>query len=323
MILFSSQAPLPAPRGDAYRGMAFDGYRYYLTHRRGSAITVLDRDLRPVRTTETRRPYGAICCDSRRGCLWAASDQSRSALFRLDRSLREIDRLELRAEPCRGQALTGVSLCCESGDLLVSRGSALLEADPEAGTARPLWEDRGCALVLAPVCLPPYILLGTLRGCGTHYLLLSRDGETLAQTQIPDTPAADALALDPRTCDVLALTARQGCYPYLLRWRLEQELLDALRPCCRVRGEDPAALAWDDALASVARVETAVTHLLDAEGAKLQAAVRESATPNELLAANASVQQALLCATGLEQALAAKLAAVEGLCGGTAPCGPK
>lgn len=326
MFTISSQVPLPIPCGDPCRGMAFDGCRYYLTGRCTAAVTVLDRDLRPVETVETARIYTALCYDPDRACFWAVSCRCPAVLFRLDRDLREVLRFALRPEHCRAEALTGVSFCCGSGSLLVSTPSQVLEVDPDARRIRPLWADRDCSLVLSLLCIPPYLLLCVLQDCRAELILLSREGRVLAREPAED--AATALVLDPCTLDVLALTAREGCR--LLRLEPDRELQDALCPCnralCRRCVEEPPCeknTACGSVLESVALVEAALAHILNAEGEKLQAAIAADATPRDLLAVNASVQRTIVHVTALEQALAAKLAAVERLCCGASPCGPK
>lgn len=324
MFSFDSETPLPLSGAETCRGAAFDGCRYYLTVPCSCAVTVLDCGLRLVKTIETRRPYTAICHDPQRDCFWAASDQCRSALFRLDRALQETDRLTL---PCEGRCsgpVTGISLCCDSGLLAVSRGNQLLEADPADGTARLLREERADTCILTVLSLPPYLMWTALRDCTATLTLTDRDGAVLSEEELPAELSAAALLLDP--CgpdgyDLLLLANKRGRYPHLLRARLGAELAGGLCPCnrllcrkcaehCRCRQDCACA----DALESIALQEAAIAHILNAEGEKLQKIIEKSDDVCELLRANASVQRTILSAAQLEQLLLSKLEALRDIC---------
>lgn len=311
MVRFVSEAPLPASGGEGYQGLAFDGCRYILTARCGCAAVILDRELCPVETVRTRRDYTALCWDPGREGFWALSGDCKTALFRLDRGAQEVDRL------CLDWAADGVAFCCDTGCLLVFSGDALREVDPESGQSALLCRTRG--LILSVVCLPPYLLVRVLRRGAVYVLLLSRGGEVLGETRDRMLPGAAALAPDPCTGQLLALTHKHGCYPHLLRLCLREDIAGCLWPCshwCRECGED-CGDGCEDILRSVAQVECAVAHILHAEGEKLQTAMARCAPPRELLRLNDSVQRTILYVTQLEQVLLAKLEAVRDCgCGG-------
>lgn len=65
--------------------------------------------------------------------------------------------------------------------------------------------------------------------------------------------------------------------------------------------------AITDIIESVALEQTALSHILNAEGEKIQAIVAEAQTGNEMLAVNKSVQSMVNAVTRLEMVLQAKL----------------
>lgn len=65
--------------------------------------------------------------------------------------------------------------------------------------------------------------------------------------------------------------------------------------------------AVTDIIESVALEQTALSHILNAEGEKIQKAVAAAATSEELLAVNKSVQSMVNSITRLEMVLQAKL----------------
>lgn len=314
MLSFSSELPLPVSGAETYRGMAFDGCRYYLTVRCARAVVVLNRDLSLVQKKVTRRPYTALCYDPMRDCFWAASDQCRATLFRLGRNLQEIDRLIPQAEGRCSEPITDISFCCGSGRLLVSRGNQILDLDPDNGSTVLRYEARGTFLILSAVCLSSDILIHGLRSCEAYFALVSCGGEARREQTAPEGVVLLSMVLDPRTYDLRLLTNKRGCYPYLLGGQLEQEIRAELGPdirdCYCGCGEqepcDPSCTSTD-VLSSAVLVETAIAHILNTEGEKLQKAVKEAVSPGELLKVDKSVQRTILYAAQLEQLMLAKL----------------
>lgn len=65
--------------------------------------------------------------------------------------------------------------------------------------------------------------------------------------------------------------------------------------------------AITDIIESIALEETALSHILNAEGEKIQKVVATATTQDQLLAVNASVQSMVNAVTRLEMVLQAKL----------------
>lgn len=312
MLSFEQEIILPADCGETFAGLAFDGCRYYLTVRCACAIVILDPKCCRERRAVTCRPYAAICFDPRRNGFWAVSPQCPGTLFRLDRSLREVDRLAL----CCSGEVQSVSFCCDCGQLLLVCGGRLVKLCPDSGIICPLWAKTGCTPVLAAACLPPFLMFTTVRG-GRGYFVLADEMGCPVEEQRSET----ALAVDGMLfCGVLlVLTHRHGCYPRLLKLRLRPELEKKLAPCagkCQsCDREEKCPNGCGAVLESVALMEAALAHILNGEGEKLQSAIAGGAAPEQLLAINHSVQQTILNATQLEQVLLSKLEALAPLCG--------
>lgn len=316
MFLINSEIPLPACHGETYGSVAFDGCRYYLTVLCQRKIIVLDRNFCLEKTIKTARVYSAISFDPSRNTFWAVAEGGRACLFRLDCCLREIDRLPLNgARRCPGP-ITGISFCCDSGKLLISSGNRLLEVEPADGCLRLLREEPGCGLILAPVCLPPYILYYVIRSGKAGFVLLDRNGIVLRERKAPEGLVIKAMVLEPcgKEAGLLLLTQKHGCYPYLLCAGLEDEVTRNLCPCndavCRACKETCPCreeCSGGDILESIALQEAALAHILNGEGEKLQRAIGEAKDLNGLLKINESVQRTILYVTQMEQVLVVKL----------------
>ncbi|MEF9970904.1 MAG: hypothetical protein RSD32_06450 [Oscillospiraceae bacterium] len=80
-----------------------------------------------------------------------------------------------------------------------------------------------------------------------------------------------------------------------------------------VPGTTTTAQAINDIIESVALEETGLSHILNAEGEKIQAFVHmPGVTPDQLLAVNASVQATIDAVTKLDMILQSKLALFKG-----------
>lgn len=82
---------------------------------------------------------------------------------------------------------------------------------------------------------------------------------------------------------------------------------DNHRCCCQKPNSCDCA---KDVIESIALVEAALAHILNAEGEKLQKAVKLACTVDDLLKINKSVRSTLIHATFLEHTLFAKLETV-------------
>lgn len=325
MFTICCQTPLPVLSSELYKSIAFDGCRYYLTVQCQCRVAVLDCNFCLVKTIKTRRPYTSICFDFKHNCFWAAADQCWDTLFKLDLCLQEIDLVTIHLKGCCIGPFTSLSYCFGNGTLVASFGNKLLEIETGDSTARLLWEDRGDALILSSVCFLPDIALCIVRECKLYFALLA-GGNMVTETELPTGCLIQAMLVDPcgctaKSCGLLLLTNKHGCYPYLLRAVLEGEACRGIYPCsqgncctCKKTCCPCPESSCTDILESIALQEAAIAHILNAEGEKLQKAVEVSSSPGELLKINESIQKTILYATHLEQVLFSKLDTLQDIC---------
>lgn len=311
--MFSADGEFPLPSaGGVYTGAAFDGCAFYFADPCRGEVTVTDGSFCRERTIPTRRSCRLLCFDSQRDCFWAAPDRENGALLRLDRKLREVDRLPLRLPDC---PLTALSFCCGDGHLLASCGNTLWEIDPALGEAY-LLREEGCGLISTVLSLPPYLLYTALREQGLYFVLASCDGRVLEERKAPRGlfPRAMLLDLCGEQAALLLLAEKHGRYPYFFRACLPEKLAGALCPCNRALcGKWEKEDCCGD-LESIAMQEAALARILNTEGEKLLAVIGSTASPGELLRVNESVRRTIGCVTRLEQVLLARLEAAQASC---------
>ena len=316
MFKLISQRSLPCACSPSYRGLAWDGCRFYLTIAGQRAVQPLDARLLPGERIETCRPYSALCFDSKERCFWAASDECPAVLFRLDAQFRETDCLRLR--DCGPGVVAGVSFQCCENRLLVAFADRTALVEKDGGLVRCT---RSTRWILGALSLCPYTLVWSTAEGKTLVRLTDCRGQTQSECRLPRSVCVEAAVFDPCAggCRFYALARRHGCRPVLLECMLEDEgVCASLCPCnwalcrCPPRPEEPCGCG--DVLESIALTEAALAHILNAEGEKLQKIISCTCDPQTLLAFNESVNVTLVNATCLEQVLVRKLEALKGLC---------
>ncbi|HPW00375.1 MAG TPA: hypothetical protein PLP20_04915, partial [Oscillospiraceae bacterium] len=87
---------LPTDLCKRYHGIAFDGCFFYLTMPQDCKIYRFRRDFTPSTCFEVDKPYSSICYDSSENCFWASVDKLGIVIYKLNREMKEIDRLQIK-----------------------------------------------------------------------------------------------------------------------------------------------------------------------------------------------------------------------------------
>lgn len=320
-------AALPADFCSRYRGLAFDGCSFYLTLPQDRRIDRFTHSFEPDGCRRVNRAYTCICYDSTEHCFWACTDNSCAELYQLDCSLREIDRMLLPS--CAGACsrMTGLSYNCANNTLLAAFPDLVVEITKD-GACGGILQDVSAGICVSVLSISPYYII--VRRCvpEQELSLFSSDGSLVSSFCVPADYLVEDLVYDPcgnaaaATLRFRLLATKKCCYPKILVWELAAGdlTLDACNSeicdggCCPC-GEGKCAC---DLIESVALAETALSHILNAEGEKMQKAVETAGNVCQLLEIDRSVNRTILNVTQLEQLLYAKLSVLNDLRG--APC---
>ncbi len=326
-----SETPLPSPCCERYRGLAYDGCHFYLTVRCECKILQLSACFAQERCFETRRAYSALCYDLDRHCFWAAAEGNLSTLYRLNECLEEIDCIALRGPDNRPGSITGVSYDCCGHSLLVCFADGIVRVSPDYPgeaetiiTAKHEW-------FLGVLSLCPYILCYCMEDDRSSIRLYSHCGELHYKYPVPCDFELEGAVFWPCVkdfchCHFCVLRTKHCAYPYLCDYVLNCDAVcDTICPCnyelCRsCPCPKPCHDACNDVLESIALIEAALAHILNAEGEKIQKAVATADDTCQLLAVNDSVNKTLSKAVFLEQLLCCKLESLERCCDSCEPC---
>ncbi len=323
---FSSCVPIPVESGTSINHVAFDGCDYFCTIRCKCEIIRFDPCSQRVHRYCTSREYDCICYDYCDHCFWTSSRTNGNKLFKLDCSMNEIDCIPI-CTPGQNDVITGVSYNCCKDALLVSYLCSVVEVDKQSEKSSVLYTTRKYWIVdVLSIC--PGILLTVLKNGHYYIQVLNRWGEKIGCYCLDSPDKPQNLIFNPceSNCpreEIRAFVLKKNCYPYLCKCSLSLGSL-CFKPCrCNYRiceecccEEKSCHTPCEDVMESIALVETALSHILNAEGEKIQKVLSSTDDIDKILCVNREVNKTIVNATHLEHTLYAKLSALSdcGLC---------
>lgn len=322
IIQFCGCCPLACACRSVYRGIAFDACRFYLTCPDRSQICQYDKCFKFKECTAVCRPYGPICFDPACGCFWALGAGEADRIYKLDRRLRETDCLVVQLPDFCG-SITGLD-CRDADRLLICGSFGKAEVSKSDGCAVSWIEKASEEMPCCAVASVPCGLVSAFDNKHIHGMIW-QSGSCAETTQcwLPDGCKIEDLAWCGSECDgclcLYVLLTRHRSYSYLMTCRFCPVCGEPSRenPQRGRRPEEPACNAHPDRggpggsteelIRSIALVEAALSHILNAEGEKIQAVLCRCDDPCQIRQVNADVYKMVMGVIQLEQVLYAKL----------------
>lgn len=331
LLSITCEKPISSVCGLRYKDIAFDGCYFYLTCPQLCQIIKYDLCFHEVKCFKNTRAYTCICYDPMQNCFWAATNKDEYKLFQLDLCFKEIGCVVVY--PCEncGTVMTGLSYDCCKNQILVAFTSCILSVntkDPKSCTVL----QKSCATCNLGVlsAAPSYIVIEMQNS--RQYLAVYNGASKLKdRLELSNEYFAEGIVLNP--CEVhgkeeplfyLLVTKKTGC-SYLLEVQMDCEDLDLStcnfclcskdchEPCPPPHPHPvpPCPNPCDDLIESIALIETALAHILNAEGEKLQKIIASTNNVEKILEANREINKTIVNVTHLEIILHDKLAAVK------------
>lgn len=316
--------------------MTFDGCYYYALKPCSCEVIRYDSSFKHHDCITVCREYSCICYDKMDCCFWAAANNCSCKIYKLDACLNEIDCIPLSFTKSFGEVIVGISYCCCDDSLLIASVSSifkLCKEDNKLTLVKMICES--CITSIDSAC--PGFIFSYIQNNKQYIKLCDACGNCLKRREIPQDYIVKGLL--NASCKenfpnltIKILTVKCGCYPYLIEVTLTPCILGYLPCCCGFFDccEDchptpkPPHISdsCEQVLESIALVETALAHILNAEGEKIQKAIASTDDMNTLLCINREVRETIVRATHLEQILFDKLSVLsESGCFCPADCG--
>ncbi|MEG1776883.1 MAG: hypothetical protein RR367_10255 [Clostridia bacterium] len=312
--------PLKGNSPYPYVGIAYDGYSFYLTLPQCCQVHRYDHDLCYVDCIHTQDAYVSLCYDFKDHCFWALCAKVPNQLYKLDCSFRQIGSITPRLCDEAPLCLTGVAYHMRRNTLLLSFGGGIGEVEKAEHPPITL-------LQAAPPCTE-FTCVESAEGCYLYGYQDAQEQGICVSSPCDHLPACctipkkyqlwDMAALPMAYCGsigqkVYLLTVLNECASYIIEGTLCCSSETPPNPCDRAQG-------CNDLLESVALMEAALAHILNAEGEKIQKVVATEKSCRDILLANDSVLRTLVGVTHMEQILYDKLTLIKAICCDSAPC---
>lgn len=332
MVQFHSCISIPVDCCTPIKHVAFDGCDYFGTIRCKCEIIRLNPCNSALHRYCTCREYDCICYDYSEHCFWASSRACCSTLFKLDCCMNEIDCISICALGQYGM-ITGISYDCCKNTLVVSFPCAVVEIEKCGSKFRVLYTMTS-GLILDVLSISPGLLITVLKDNKYEIHVLNQCGKKLGCYCLDCCLIPRNLIFNPCTEDchqsqIVAFAFKHNYYPYLCSTDLSVDDLgfipcccnyEICHECCCSNQPRPDCDPHKDIMESIALIETALSHILNAEGEKIQKALGTTDDLDKIMCVNREVNKTIVNVTHLEHTLYAKLSALSdcGLC--EAPC---
>lgn len=326
---------LAAKHSAKFRGMAFDGCFFYLTEPCEYSIYKFDKKFNLIQIIKTCNSYAGICYDSKENCFWAFTEKDPHCIHKLDCTLKKSDLIQLNSETTCLPIL-GLSYDCDSNKLIAAYNDHIAKITKEGFSSCILKEDcKGD--YEAVLSITPYYAVVHKTKRTQQINFYNKENCMIKELSIPYEYCIKDILFYPceerskAVIDIMLLAASCDNQQRILHYKTAD--CDMILSCCNYEwckchcgnknckkkpcgceNEDKEKQCMCDLIESVALVETALSHILNAEGEKLQKAVELACDIDDLLEINKSVNKTLTTAVMLENALYTKLEVLNDLC---------
>ncbi|MEG2038388.1 MAG: hypothetical protein RRZ73_01540 [Oscillospiraceae bacterium] len=318
--------PVPNLCGIKYKGLAFDGCYFYLTCPDLCTIVKYDKHFCEDETVKTQKAYTSICFDQKHKCFWAAASKCPCKLFKLDCCLREID--FIKVTPCDncGSVITGVSYDCMNDRLVATFTNCIVSVDPQNPQNHIMLQKSTSSWFTGVLSVAPSLITSEMQNGKQCLIVYDEQSQLKYRLDIPNEYIFETVVFKPckNITSFYVLAIKNGCYPYIL---------EVCEDCCNIDicgcnyciGEDNSChddcdtshcdkRACCEIIESVALIETALSHILNAEGEKLQKIIASTDDIDKILCANELINTTILNVTHLEIILHDKLTIIKDFC---------
>ncbi|MEG0545984.1 MAG: hypothetical protein RR552_02235 [Oscillospiraceae bacterium] len=321
-----SKISLPTQCGSKYKGIAFDGCYYYFCNPQRCEIIKYNKSFCIVECIKTCRPYSAICYDKCEKKFWASSDCVAGEIFSLNSCFEEIDSVIIRSCECRCSIIMGLSYDCRNDCLIVGFTNCILAVSLTVCHKEKVLKKFNCTWDTGILSISPSYVVIETKGCQQYIVFYDECFNEKRRYEVPCDYFAIDVILEPckSNCvngyEFYILATKNCCYTFLLKCIINSGdiWIDDCNFSCEPPCPEPPCPcpqhACSDLIESVALIETSLSHILNAEGEKLQKVIKSTDDVEKILCVNDSISNTIVKITHLEILLHDKLSAIKGCC---------
>lgn len=293
--------------------LAYDGRFYYFTLFTQKKIIKTGENFSLEEEIPCQRIYDCLCFDPVDCCFWATVCGCATRIFQLTLDMTEISCHTLPPQFAGGK-ICGLSHHGCKDSIYIAFATTVGIFHKNTGEFHPLPPVKGLNLAILAIC-PAYLLL-VRQGKKQMVYSFWDSGEEIRADPLPQSFTVQDFVYNP--CHSaqarLDFLIRQGnCYTKISPVPVSPHEL-GFQPCicnhkiCQYgcdcdRNFQPVA----DIITSIALIETALSHILNAQGEELEKVVANATTTEEMLKVNAQINTTISKVTLLERVLYDKL----------------
>ena len=314
--------PLPFDEGNVL-SMAFDGCYYYFALQKEVVKTNLE--LKILCRYPICREYSQICYDWKEQCFWAASPEQSRMIYRLSATFHEEECIMLMGvNDCTGP-ITGISYECCYDKVLVSYENIIVKMDKDGHCKQCLY--MPCVQIRGLLSLCPGCIISVLKKGRQCIALWSPEGQITEIYYAEPGVWINTILYNPcghKAPELVFLIYSAEKAPCLYKIPFDDCNLGFIpckcnhllcEKCCeQPKPPHPEPMNCSAVLESIALEEAAISHILNAEGEKIQKILAITDDFDKIMCVNREVNETIVNVTILEQTLYAKLLALNKLC---------
>ena len=307
--------------GNQINHFAFDGCNYYFTVTGERKIIKTDKNFEVLEVYNTYREYDCICFDCKKCCFYVSCKKCCTCVYKLDCCMREVGCITVRN--CCNTCIVGMCCNCGNDTIILAFSNSIYEMKKNCGECMRVACPSNYYITGVLSIYPGYIVTA-MKDKKYYIFIIDQCGKVVISSEVECGVIIQDMIFNP--CDercninfVDCLVVRELTDMCITRQPLSDNDLgfnicpcnyDLCHKCCCDEKPCDHLDPCGDILKSIALIEAALSHILNAEGEKIQKAVELCTDVNELLCVNKSVANTISKVTFLEQVLHAKLETV-------------
>ncbi|MEG0592779.1 MAG: hypothetical protein RR512_05655, partial [Coprobacillus sp.] len=265
------KVPIYHVGNDLYSGLEKANEKFYFCDPYHYKIVEYDKCLQQVASYKVKKRFTHITYSHCHKCFYAVSSDYCNKVFKLNECFEEEDCYDVKT--CCCVIFNGID--CYDDKLYLSCGCYILTVLLSCMNKPEVWIEEEQRL--SHVAKTPHYLLTSLSNCDNSHLVVYDNCKCLQLTCC----LSCQYHIQDITCDcenIYILVSKCDCYQFVLICQLNKH--------CH---KEPCHQGCTDIIESIALIETSLSHILNAEGEKLQKIIATSDDPDVILEVNDAV----------------------------------
>lgn len=287
--------PILHDNNNFYTSIVYAHKKFYFCDPCKYQIIEYCQDFKQLACYKVKRRYSSLCYSKEKNCFFAITKDNCNKVYQLNPCFQEEDCMHIDVG------------CCVLFSGISTLDSMLYLACTNHIITVPLCKNKACVFIKAKDCFtsvcahPCYLLTSSKPCCGSTFKVYDYCRNILLSTCLPDDFCIQDITYDG--CYIYILVSKCHCYNFVLKCTLSTHC----------HGDTPEK-SCTNIIESIALIETSLSHILNAEGEKLQKILAISDDPDKILEVNDAINHTITNITHLEHVLYAKLDTAKNIC---------